>query len=428
MKTIEIFPLTNSVKKTIILPGSKSYTNRALVMAALARGKSIISGISVSADSLVMIESLKKLGVKINKNNNRIKVIGNGGVFKKQNLTLNVGHAGTAMRFLTAICSLVPGEIILDGSERMRQRPIGELVSALNQLGVKIEYFGKKGCPPLKIFGSEIFKNKVAMQGNISSQFFTALLLVGSVLKKGLNIQVIGKQISKSYIDMTIAGLKEFGVEVMNNNYQKYAILPSEKLKPTKYHVEGDASGASYFWALAAITGSRIKVKNINPESLQGDVKFPDILQKMGCQINKSSSGRWIEVTGTNNLKAINVDMSLMPDTAQTLAVVAAFANGKTKITGLATLRIKETDRLQALQNELRKINIKSEITQDSITVIGGKPKGNIIEVYNDHRMAMAFAILGAKISGIVITNPDVVNKSFPDYWEKLTSLEVQLL
>lgn len=428
MKIITLIPIKKPLRKVITLPGSKSYTNRVLIMAALAKGKSVITGISLSNDSLIMIKALKQLGIKITRANTRLEITGNGGAFKKKKLLINIGHAGTAMRFLTAICSIVPGEIILDGSERMRQRPIGELVNALKQLGVKIEYLGKIGYPPLKISGIQILKNKVVLQGNISSQYFTALLLIGSTLTNGLNIKVINKQISKSYINMTIVGLKQFGVKVINNHYQRYLITNQEKLKPTKYHIEGDASGASYFWAIAAITGSQIKVKNINPQSLQGDAKFPDILQRMGCQVIRNNSQQWIEVKGTDNLTAVNVDMSLMPDTAQTLAVVAAFAKGKTKITGLSTLRIKETDRLRALKNELERVGVKNKITRDSITVISGKPKGNTVEVYNDHRMAMAFAVMGTKIPGIMITNPDVVSKSFPDYWKRLASLGIKLI
>lgn len=428
MKSNSLVPLKGLISASIVMSGSKSYTNRALIMAALVKGKSVITGISICNDSLIMIKALRQLGVKITQVGTRLEIIGNGGVFKKRRLLINVDHAGTAMRFLTAVCSIVPGEIILDGSERMRQRPVGELVNALRQLGVRIEYLKTTGCPPLKIFGARISKNKVLMKGKISSQFFTALLLLGSALENGLNIKVAGEQISKSYINMTIAGLKQFGAKVINDHYQRYLITNQEKLKPTQYHVEGDASGASYFWGFAAITGSRIRIKNINPESLQGDVKFPDILQKMGCQVIKNNSQQWIEVKGTGNLKAINVDMSLMPDTAQTLAVIAAFAEGKTKITGLSTLRIKETDRLQALKNELGKVGIKSTITRDSIIVVGGKPKGNMIDVYNDHRMAMAFAIMGTKIPGIIITNPDVVSKSFPHYWKKLASLGIKFI
>jgi 3-phosphoshikimate 1-carboxyvinyltransferase len=429
MKPAAILPLTNPINKTINIPGSKSYTNRALIIAGLAKGKTILDSTSLSNDSLVLMKALKKLGIKIKISGTRITIAGQDGQFKPFKGVINVGAAGTTMRFLTSLCAFIPAlEIILKGNERMNQRPITELVIALKKLGAKITYLQKKGYPPLKIKGtSQIINKRVWMDGSVSSQYFTALMLISPLLKDGLIIKVKNKQVSPSYIDMTISILKDFGIKVINKNYQEYQIKANQSYQAQKYVIEVDASGCSYFWALAALTASKIKIKNINPFSAQGDVEFPDLLAQMGCRVIKNSGQKWIQVQGVKKLQPLHFDMENMPDTAQTLAVIAAFAQGQSKITGLSTLRIKETDRLAALQNELRKMNIKTKIGPDYIIVHGASPKGAVINTYQDHRMAMAFAIAGTKIPGIKITDPEVVNKSFPEFWQKLKSLGVQL-
>lgn len=385
MKTIEI-----------TVPGSKSLTNRAIVMASLSDGLSKINNISNSLDSLIMIKAMKKLGIKIRKTKNELQIIGNQGVFPKFNGKINVGDAGTAARFLTAIITLVPGKVVLIKSKRMKERPIKELTEALKTV--------KTG--------------KVAIRGDVSSQFISALIMTAPILDKGLVINITGRKISGSYINMTIGLMKKFGVKVEKNKQNKF-IIKKQSIISTDYAVESDLSGASYFFAVAAVTGKTVKVKNINLDSFQGDLKFPDLLEKMGCQVRKNIKEKSIEITGPKILRGINVNMSNMPDTAQTLAVVASFAKGKTKITGLSTLKIKETDRLRALKNELNKMKIKSEVTNDSITITGGNPQKAVIETYGDHRMAMAFAVAKLKIPKLIIKNPEVVKKSFPDFWEK---------
>lgn len=428
MKKIEIIPTKEPIKGEITLPGSKSYTNRALIMASLNKGTSELKGVSRCDDCTVLTDALRQLGIGITQHGEEVSVIGNGGRFNEFKGEINVGHAGTAMRFLAAVCSLVPGEVILDGSDRMRERPIGNLVNALRNLGADIEYVNKRGCPPLKIRGGSVKGGQVSMDGDVSSQYFTALLLIAPVLKEGLEIKVAGEQVSPSYIDMTIGSLRDFGVEAVSDNYQRYTVSGDSTYQPIQYTVEGDASGASYFWALAAVTKGDIKVKNIDPHSAQGDVEFADVLAKMGCKVTKNTAGKWIRVTGPAQLKSIEeVDMNRMPDTAQTLAVVAAFAEGETKITGLQNLKVKETNRLAALQAELKKLKVKTEGGDDYIVVRDGKPKGASIETYNDHRMAMSFAVAGVKISGVKILQPDVVNKSFPNFWDEVESLGIKL-
>jgi len=408
------------------MPGSKSFTNRALVMAALAKGESILVGASESDDSVAMIRALRQLGVAVEEEKGNIKIQGNGGEFGAFDGTINVGDAGTTMRFLTSLCALVPGEIVLDGSERMRERPIGELVGALRALGADIICFGREGFPPLKILGRKMRGGHVALSGRISSQYITSLLLVAPLLQDGLIIDIEDEQISPSYIDMTIDGLRDFGVEVKNEEYRRYSVAKGQNYRSCTYAVEGDASGASYLWAIAAITGSTIRVKNINPGSSQGDIKFPDLLMRMGCEVVKNASERWIEVTGARALGGITQDMASMPDTAQTLAVVASFARGATTLTGLSTLQIKETKRLTALNRELEKMGISSEIGDDRITIEGGNPQGALIETYGDHRMAMAFAVAGTRAQGVRIKEAQVVSKSFPEFWEILNRLGVE--
>ncbi len=388
--------------KVIEIPGSKSLTNRALIIASLADGKSIITGHSKSIDSLVLINALKKLGIKISEKPDTLTIIGNGGKFKPLSGVIEVGSAGTAVRFLASLIKFVPGNIVLKGSKRISKRPLKELTDALLKVNT----------------------GRVSIKGDVSSQFISSLLMTAPLMKKGLVINIVGKLVSKSYVDMTIEVMEKFGVKTINKQYKKFIVGKGRYLS-VDYRVEGDASGASYFWGIAAVTGQSIRVKNINPLSKQGDIRFPQLLKKMGCQVKKNIRNCWIEVKGPNALKGINTNMNLMPDTAQTLAVVAAFARGKTKITGLKTLKLKETDRLIAMQNELEKIGIKSQITSDSITIHGGNPQPAIIETYDDHRMAMSFAVAKARIHGLIIRNPEVVKKSFPKFWEKFNSLNL---
>lgn len=385
MKTIEI-----------TVPGSKSLTNRAIILASLSSGISRISNISNSLDSQIMIKAMKKLGIKIKKINNKLLIKGNNGLFGKINTSIDVGDAGTAARFLTAIITLVPGTVIITKSKRMKKRPMEELTEALKII--------KTG--------------RVTIRGDISSQFISALLMIAPILDKGLVINITGRKISGSYVNMTIDLMRKFGVKVEKVNLNKF-IIRRQFYMPTNYVVESDLSGASYFFAAGAISGKTIKVKNINLNSKQGDLIFPDLLKKMGCHIKKNIKKGWIEIIGPKVLKAININMSEMPDTAQTLAIVAAFAKGKTMITGLSTLTMKETDRLKALKNELNKMKIKCEITGDSIKIEGGTAQKAVIETYGDHRMAMAFAVAKLRIPGLKIKNPEVVKKSFPSFWKK---------
>jgi 3-phosphoshikimate 1-carboxyvinyltransferase len=413
------------------VPGSKSYTNRALITAALASGVSTITSASLSTDSDAMIKALRLLGVSIEEQQTpagtTLVVDGCGGAFTPYKGEIDVGPAGTTMRFLTALCAGIPGiDVILKGNERMHVRPIRELATALQALGAEIDYLGTEGCPPLHIHSRSHLKGgAIAVDGSVSSQFISALLLTAPLNSAKLCIEIRGEQISKPYIDMTIQSIAEFGVTISNDKYQRYTYAPGQQFKAQAFQVEGDASGASYLWGLAAISGGQITVRNVNPRSAQGDIHFPEILARMGCSVSQES--RSITVRGAKKLSAIDIDMSSMPDTAQTLAVIAACAEGTTTIRGLSTLRVKETDRIEERHTELEKLGISSETGPDYLIVHGGAPSGATIKTYDDHRMAMSFAMLASKFSGIEIEEPQVVDKSFPNFWDMLIKAGIQV-
>ena len=425
----KLFPPLTLPNSEITIPGSKSYTNRALILASLCEGESRLVSASLSDDSQVLIKALESLGVKILVKGDQVLVQGKGKNLLPFKGEINIGPAGTALRFLVSVCAITEGaEIILSGSERMHERPIDHLVNAWNELGAEIDYLKKEGCPPLKILGNgKIQGGTIEVSGSVSSQYFSSLLMVAGLLPKGLEIKVQGDQISRSYIDMTIDSMRAFGLNVENHDYKRYIVAGDQRPKACEYQVEGDASGASYFWGLAALSGGKVRVKNVNPNSAQGDIRFPDILSHMGCEVRSGKNGDigWIEVQGNSSLIGVNVDMTLMPDTAQSLAVVAAVAQNETRITGLGTLRIKETDRISALEHELAKLGVRAVTGPDYITIYPSRIHGARIKTYDDHRMAMSFAMLAGKFTGIEIEEPEVVNKSFPEFWDKLKSLGI---
>ena len=403
--------------------GSKSYTNRALIIASLAEGKTILHNPLYSDDTKYMMESLEKLGIKFEKKEKDLIVYGNGGKFElKDNVELFCGIAGTTSRFLTGLLALFDKDVVITGEGKILERPIGELVEGLKQIGVKIDYLGNIGSLPLKGNGKNINSNEISIDGSISSQYFSALMMIAPLLKNGLIINVLNKQISKSYIDITIDIMKSFGVEVINNNYNQY-IIKQSKYKAINYNIEGDWSSVSYFACIGALHDGSIEISNVNNNSVQGDKNFVKLIEKAGGIVEYKENSIIVK---KGKITPIEVDMEQMPDTAMSLAVLLSFANGKSKITGLSTLKNKETDRLQALHQELKKISIESEIGDDYIIIHGGnnhKVVGSI-ETYNDHRIAMSMAIAGTVIGDLEILKPEVVNKSFPEFWECLKKLE----
>jgi 3-phosphoshikimate 1-carboxyvinyltransferase len=405
----------------IKIPGSKSYTNRALVIASLANGKTTLNNPLYSDDTKYMIKSLEKLGVKFEKQNESLIVYGTGGKFNtSENLELFCGIAGTTSRFLTGLAILSNDSIIINGEGKILERPIGELVEGLRQIGANIEYSGKEGSLPIRCNGKNLNSNEIAISGKISSQYFTALLMVAPLLKNGLKIKVLDEQVSKSYIDMTCDIMKQFGINVINNDYKEYIVKPSQ-YKSIEYNIEGDWSSASYFCCIGALHDGSLEISNVNNNSVQGDKEFTKLIERVGGIIEYKNNSIIVK---KGEIKPINVNMELMPDTAMSLGVLLSFANGNSKITGLSTLKDKETNRLISLHNELEKLSIESEIGSDFIIIKGGKPKAMCeVDTYNDHRMAMSFAIAGTKIDGIIIKNPEVVNKSFPEFWDFLEKL-----
>ena len=419
---IEIKPVTGKIDAVVSVPGSKSYTNRALITAALADGESTITNALFSDDTKYMTSSLNILGIPIKEDqkNNRFIIYGKGGIIPAKQANLFIGNAGTAMRFLTAMLTLGNGVYEIDGIERMRQRPIQDLLDGLKQLGADVVSKFNNGCPPVLIRGIGLQGGSAVVKGDLSSQYFSALLMTAPYAKNDVSIEVKGKLVSKRYVDMTITLMRQFGVDVKNKDHETFFVKSGQSYKAIHYEVEGDASAASYFFAAAAITGGKVRIMGIGSDSLQGDIHFVDVLKSMGCKVTTNTN--WIEVQG-DSLHGVDVDMGDMPDVVQTLASVAVFARGKTRVRNVKNMRIKETDRIAAVVNELRRIGISAVEYEDGFEIEPSIPKPAEIETYDDHRMAMSFALVGLRAPGIVIKNPECVSKTFPDYFQRLEAL-----
>jgi 3-phosphoshikimate 1-carboxyvinyltransferase len=420
MKRLRILPLSHPVKAEITVPGSKSYTNRALFLGALTPGKVHITNPLLSDDTKAMMACLETLGIRITQKAASIEITGDSTAVSDKDYELDAGLSGITLRFMLALCAIIPGRQILRGQPGLHKRPVGDMVKSLQQLGADIEYLGKSGYPPLRVQSSALSGGTVKLNGAESSQYLSALLMVAPLVNN-LTIAVTGELISKPYIDMTIDAMKHFGVAVTSTDYRHYQV--SGQYRATSYVVEGDISSASYFFAIAALTRSTITVKGVDPQSRQADMKFLKILEQMGSKV--TSGTHEITVAG-KGVKPLRVNMQDCPDQAPTLAVLAAFATGKTTISGIRSLRVKETERIKALEQELHKMGIKAVSTPDTLTIHGGKPQPASIATYGDHRMAMSFAVAGAKLAGVEIENSDVVDKTFPDFWKKLAAVGVK--
>lgn len=419
---LKINPLYNPTNATVSVPGSKSYTNRSLVLAALTVGKVTLRNPLYSDDTIALIDCLKTFGIKIIAFPEKIEVIGDITQVNNKNYQLNAKLSGTTIRFILALACIIPGVKKIYGDKRLNERPIKELIEGLQQLGADIQYLEKDGFPPILIKSSKLNSGTARLKGDISSQYFSAILMIAPLVGN-IEIDVTGNQISKPYIDMTIDTMNKFGVKVKNENYKKYIVTKTQTYKADSYLIEGDYSSAGYFFAIAALTKSEITVKNLNPDSKQADIKFLQILEKMGNKVVKGED--FITVSGTG-IKPVKVNMQNFPDQAQTLAVLASFAKGKTIINGVRSLRVKETERVYALEAELLKMGIKTKSSNDQLIIYGGDPSPANIHTYNDHRMAMSFAIAGSYLSGMVIENTEVVTKTFPEFWEKLNSIGIR--
>ena len=419
---MQIIPIHHPLNATVRVPGSKSLTNRALLIASLANGTTRLTNALFSDDSCYFAKALQTLGfdIQLDEANQEMTVTGLGGHILSKKADLYIGNAGTAARFLSAFLTLGNGEYVVDGDSRMKERPIQDLIEALNQLGVELE--AKNNCPPVEIFARGLPGGKTKIAGNISSQFLSALLMVAPYARSAIEIEVTTELNSKPYVDMTIGVMQDFGVEVERDGYKRFTIQPSSFFPLTSYSIESDASAASYFFAASAICGGTVRLENISRQSKQGDIRFLDILQGMGCVIQEGED--MIEVTGTATLIGVDIDMRDIPDTAQTLAVVAPFGSSPTRIRGIASARVKETDRVHATCTELARLGVRVDEHEDGMTIYPCEAiQPAIIQTYNDHRMAMAFSLVGLRSEGVTIENPSCVSKTFPNFFDVLDTL-----
>ena len=418
---IEVRP-TGPVDATVRPPGSKSITNRSLVCAALAEGKSVLEGALDSEDTRVMVDGLARLGLAVRHDAtaHRIEVTGYGGRIPAMHAELFAANSGTTIRFLTAVASLGKGQFRLVGVERMRERPIGELVDALNQLGADIRCERDNGCPPVLVQARGLAGGRVTMKGDVSSQFVSAVLLAAPYANADVELAIDGPLVSRPYVDMTLGVMSAFGASANHEAHRRFHVAAGRHYRGRKYTIEPDASAASYFWAAAAITEGRVTVAGLTRHSLQGDVAFCDCLAQMGCRVIEEPDG--ITVEG-QPLHGIEVDMRDISDTAQTLAAVALLADGPTSITGVGHIRHKETDRIADLARELRKLGATVDELSDGLRIMPGALHGAAIDTYRDHRMAMSLAVVGLRVSGVVIRDPGCTAKTYPRFFDDLAAL-----
>ena len=417
MKEIKPYKITNC---QVSVPGSKSYTHRMLIAAALSDGMCTIHNALASEDTRLTMEALRQMGIQIDFHDNDVRVYGKGGRLSGGNAAIHLGNSGTSMRLLSAVAALGKGTYTLTGTVRMQKRPIKDLLDALQQIGVKARSLNDNGCPPVEITGTTIRKDQVSINCQKSSQYLSALLLIAPCTQHGLEICVTGGPVSRPYVDLTLDLMNTFGLRLERDGYRRFNVPGRQIYRAGEYAVEADCSQAAYFWGAAAIGGADIKVLGVKADSAQGDIRFADLLRSMGCRVSKTSDG--IAVAG-GSLSAIEADLADMPDQVPTLAVVAAFATGTTVIKNVAHLKSKESDRLSATVTELKKMEIDATCTANTLVVKGGKPKGAIIDTYNDHRIAMSFAIAGLNVPGVCIRNEGCVEKSFPDFWQVFEGL-----
>lgn len=417
------------VSGTIKLPGSKSISNRTLLLAALANGTTTIRDLLASDDTARMLEALSALGVKLEKlGENDIRVTGNGGQLAVKKADLFLGNAGTAFRPLTAALALLQGDFTLSGIARMHERPIGDLVDALRQAGANIEYLGNAGYPPLKIAPANIQSSQtIKIRGDVSSQFLTALLMALPLSGEAFTIEVVGELISKPYIEITLNLMARFGVKISRDGWQRFHIpAHAQYQSPQEIYVEGDASSASYFLAAGAVAADKqgLKIEGVSADSIQGDIKFADEIIKMGANIEYGNN-HIIAKRAQGKLKAIDLDCNHIPDAAMTLAILALFADGTTTLRNIASWRVKETDRISAMATELRKVGARVEEGADFIKVTppASLTPNAVIDTYDDHRMAMCFSLVSLAGVPIIINDPKCVGKTFPDYFDRFAQI-----
>lgn len=421
MADFSMLPLPGPVNRSVRLPGSKSLTNRALLVAALARGASTLEDCLIASDTLLMVDGLRSLGIRVELDRPRRRAVvhGAGGHWPETQAELQCGNAGTVIRFLTAGCCVGYGEFRLDGVARMRRRPIGGLVDALRDLGAQINYEGEEEYCPITARAAGLRGGLARFRDAVSSQFVSAVLLAAPCARGDVFVEVEGQLPSAPYVRMTTAVMEAFGVVVIDDGAGRFIVSGGQPYRPATFQIEPDATAASYFMAAAALVGGRITVEGLGLDSVQGDRAFADTLAAMGCAVEYGSQSTTVRGPADGKLRGVDVDYSAMPDVAPTLAVLAAFAEGPTRIRGLATLRIKECDRLFALSAELGCLGVETEVFPDGLVVRPTRaPVAAVINTYDDHRMAMSFALAGLRLDGVVIRDAECVNKTFPEFFD----------
>jgi 3-phosphoshikimate 1-carboxyvinyltransferase len=414
----------SSIEGEVTAPPSKSYTHRAVIAASLAAGESLIENPLLSDDTLYTINACRSLGADIKLEDN-LKIKGTGGKIKASKETIFAGNSGSTIRMIAPLAALSSTKVILDGDSRLRQRPVGDLLSVLKSLGARARSLENNGCPPVEIQGGKLNGGEVTISGQISSQHISALLMIAPCLESSLKIKTTNLH-SRPYIDITLDVMKAFGVEVLNHNYREFQIKGSQGYKARRYKIEGDYSSAAYLLASGAIGGRPVTVKNLKTNSVQGDKYLLNILSQMGCYVKYQKEV--VTVSRRSQPKGVAVDMGDYPDLVPTVAVIAAYAKGKTEMTNISHLKFKESDRLSDTAKELAKIGIKVDVTDDTIIIHGGQPRGTEVEAHNDHRLAMSLAIAALSARGSsIISGAETVSKSYPGFFNDLTSLGAKI-
>jgi 3-phosphoshikimate 1-carboxyvinyltransferase len=418
---MEIRPIEH-LDATVKIPGSKSYTQRALIIGFLAEGKSILRDGLLSADTQYLMKALRSLGSEILIEDEYIVIGGTNGTVRNPRREIYLGNNGTAMRFLSSLVSLGKGVFTLGGDPRLCERPMKSLLDALKMLGVDVRSKNKQGYPPVVVHANGLRGGRVTLADIQSSQYVSSLLICAPYAERDTAIELKGHIPSLPYIDMTIEVMKAFGVEVISQTPNRYSVKSGQRYEGKIYRIEGDISSASYFFLAAALCKGRVQVQNLTPRTVQGDIKFIQIMERLGCTVVKGD--HWVEVRGGNLTPGeYIVDMRDMPDMVPTLSVLAAVRPGRTIIENVPHLRTKESNRLEALVTELKKTGVKAEERDAGLVIEGGSPHAAEIETYQDHRIAMSFAILGLRTPGIRIKDRNCVNKSFPGFWGELEKL-----
>jgi 3-phosphoshikimate 1-carboxyvinyltransferase len=424
MDAIQIPTPDRPIDAIVEIPGSKSITNRALLTAALGNGTTILTNALFSEDTRWFSTCLQRLGIPVTSDPARaeFQVTGQGGEIPVSQAELFVGNAGTAARFITALVSLAEGEYALDGIPRMRERPLSELLRVLEAMGAELDFKGQPGCMPFTMRSHRFAGGPIQLQAHKTSQQLSALLMIAPYAQEDTIIEVDGTLVSESYINMTLRVMEQFGVQVSRNDSRRFHIEAGQRYRALPYTVEPDASNASYFFAAAAITGGRVRVNYLSKHSCQGDIHFVDVLEAMGCQV--TATDHYLEVVGpAAELKGIDVDLNDMSDLVQTLAAIAPFASSPLTIRNVEHIRWKETERIKAVVTELQRLGVEVEEFPDGMRIQPGPVTPAQVQTYNDHRMAMAFAVTGLRVPGIVIQDPACTQKTFPDFFDRFLAM-----